>query len=69
MGEAMPEAASNGPLSGLRVLEIGHFVAAPFCLVVHRSGLDPLRMERIRMCCGVGTEVVSVLVLRARCLV
>ena len=37
------------------------------CLVAHRPGFDPPRMERGRVACGVGIEVGSVLVRRARC--
>ena len=60
LGSLCPSACETGPTGSNQ---------RDLVLVVHRSGVDPLRMERVRMCCGVGTEVVSVLVLRVRCLV
>jgi crotonobetainyl-CoA:carnitine CoA-transferase CaiB-like acyl-CoA transferase len=38
--------SSDGPLTGLRILEIGHFIAAPFCTrVLGDMGADIIKIE------------------------
>ena len=44
--EEKAESDITGPLSGLRILELGHFIAAPFCTrVLADLGADVIKVE------------------------